>query len=85
MCVFVCVCECMNVCVFEQLFLCVCICKPVLTGRIWHKVNFSFLTGFPSPRPVAQPRQKKSFCPIIYSSLRQNNWIHTFPKGISAT
>ena len=37
-----------------------------------------WIQSFPSPRPVASPRLKNPVCP------RENNWIHTFPKGISA-
>ena len=51
-----------------------------------------FLTGvyqvwiqtFPSPRLVASPRMKNTVCPTLTHSGRENNWIHTFPKGISA-
>ena len=46
------------------------------------------LTGlnseFPSPSLVALPRLKYQSALLFTHSRRENNWIHTFPKGISA-
>ena len=39
--------------------------------------------SFPS-RLVAHQALKNSVCPTIYPLLEEDNWIHTFPKGISA-
>ena len=43
--------------------------QPLRSGRIWHKVNF--LSGNQSVQ-------------LFTHSWRENNWIHTFPKDISA-
>ena len=54
------------------------------TRSIFFKEEFNrfWIQSFPSPRLVASPRLKSLVCPNIY--WRENNWIHTFPKGISA-
>ena len=39
---------------------------------------------FPSPRLVALLRLKNQSALLFTHSWRENNWIHTFPKGISA-
>ena len=42
------------------------------------------IQSFPSPRLVASPRLKNQSVLLFTHSWRDNNWIHTFPKGISA-
>ena len=64
--------------------------QPLRSGRIWHKVNFLsgvqqvWIQSCPSFRLVASPRLKNQSALLFIHSWRENNWIHTFPKGISA-
>ena len=45
---------------------------------------YRFEFSFPSPRLVASPKLKSQSALLFTHSWRENNWIHTFPKGISA-
>ena len=64
--------------------------QPLRSGRIWHKVNFKrILTGFNSEFSFSQTScltkaEEHSLSYYLPHSWRENNWIHTFPKGISA-
>ena len=44
----------------------------------------SLIQSFPSPRLMAALRLKNQSVLLFTHSWRENNWIHTFPKGISA-
>ena len=53
------------------------------TGSIFLKCSLTGL-NFPSPRLVASSRPKNQSALLFTHSWRENNWIHTFPKGLSA-
>ena len=59
--------------------------QALRSGRTWHKVKFLAEFNWFEFRVfllVASPRLKNPVCPTIYS-WRENNWSHTFRKGIS--
>ena len=65
--------------------------QPLRSGRIWHKVNFfkRSLTGLNSELSFSYTscltNAEEPSLPYYFThSWRENNWIHTFPKGISA-
>ena len=43
-----------------------------------------WIQSFPSPILVASPRLNNQSVQLLTHSWRENNWIHTFPKGIGA-
>ena len=55
--------------------------QPLRSGRIWHKVNFE--AEFNRFEFRVLPLQDKPAL-LFTHSWRENNWIHTFPKDISA-
>ena len=57
--------------------------QDMTQGQFLSGVQPVWIQSFPSSRLVASPRLKNLVCPTIYP-WRENNWIHTFPKGISA-
>ena len=56
------------------------------SGRIWHKVNFlAEFNGFEfSKTSCLAKAEEPSLSYYFTHSWRENNWIHTFPKGISS-
>ena len=58
--------------------------QDVIQGQFlsteFNRFEFSFL----SLTPVAIPRLKSLLCPLFTHSWRENNWIYTFLKSISA-
>ena len=57
--------------------------QDMTQGQFLSGVQQVWIQSFPSPRLVASPRLKNLVYPTIYP-WRENNWIHTFPKGVSA-
>ena len=69
--------------------LCMDLATPLLqtgcyTMSVFKQSIISLNSSLPSPRLVAIPRLKSPVCHTINHSWRENSWIHTFPKGISA-
>ena len=59
--------------------------EPDMTqGHFLSGVWQVWIQSIPSPRLVASPRLKNQSALLFTHSWRENNWIHTFPKGISA-
>ena len=54
------------------------------SNKIWHQVNFKWQFSFLFSRPVTTPRLKSQADLLFISSWKENSWIHTFTKGISA-
>ena len=60
--------------------------QPLRSGRIWHRVNLfkRSLTGLNSETSCLTKAEEPSLSYYFTHSWRENNRIHTFPKGISA-
>ena len=56
----------------------------MIQGQFLSRVEQVWIQSFPSPRLVASPRLKNQAALLFTHSWKENNWIHTFPKGISA-
>ena len=58
---------------------------PVCTNRMLHKVKFmSSLTGINSKFSFSKTVCHTKAALLLTHTTRENNWIHTLPKGISA-
>ena len=64
--------------------------QPLHTGRMWHKVNFKVefnmfeFRVFPLFDWLPNQSQRTQSALLSTHSWRENHWIHTFLKGISA-
>ena len=58
--------------------------QDMTQGQFFSGVQQVWIQSFPSPRLVASPWLKNQSVLLFTHSWRENNWIHTFPKGISA-
>ena len=97
-CLCVCVCVCVQIVNFPiyiyvyiytymRVFecMCECVCKFVnfpIYMYIYLSICGCVFRVFPSPRLVASPRLKDQSVLLFTHSWRENNWIHTFPKGM---
>ena len=58
--------------------------QDMTQSQFLSRVQQAWIKSFHSPRLVATSRQKIQSALLFTHSWRENNWIHTFPKGISA-
>ena len=67
-----------------HIYIYMCIYQPLRTGRMWYKVNFQGgLIGLNSEFSLPNQDWRTQTALLLIRSWKENNQIHTFPKGIS--